>query len=110
MTKYKKSSWAEARAQALTELQVSILNKFIMEDATLSSEEKQALQAKVVGLHNNTINALGVLQWAIGGANFNSSQKVIDSTAAKLDTLYNSLKTSRYEDIRNALDQQAKKQ
>jgi hypothetical protein len=110
MTKYKKPSWNEARAQALTELQVSILNNFIMEDATLSIEEKHALQAKVIGLHNNTINALGALQWAIGGANFSSSQKVTDSTVSKLDTLYNSLKTSRYEDIRNALDQQAKKQ
>jgi hypothetical protein len=114
ITKYKTKDFQTAKSMAKTELQVKILTEFIAEDDTLSQAEKLALQAKVKGLHNNALSSaqsLSALQWAIGGANFDTNTKTVTtSTANSLDALYSKLKTSRYEDIRSALDQQAKKQ
>lgn len=111
---YKTTDWDTAKKALIRDLDIALLDDLVDTDPELASNEaaRSIIKQKIKGVYSNTFDATQALQFVIGGAKVDTNSQVIKGTSSvnKLDSLYAQLQTSRYEDIRKALESQAKKQ
>lgn len=116
ITKYttatNKPDAAAAKEYALRDFEIVTLQNMIDTDPALSSQSdvfRTNLKQKIKTVHKQSISAVNILQQTLGrSAVVNKEQVAGSSDMEKLNLLYKNLQTSRYEDIRNAMNEQTK--
>lgn len=111
-TSTEKPDLAKVTQYALRDFEVSILQAMVDADPDLAQQSattKEVLKQKIRAVHKQSTSAVGMLQNALGrSVTKNGTQVAGSDDMTKLELLYQKLQTSRYEDIRTALENQTK--